>query len=78
MVCSNCGHSKKGHDYIRMCIDFSHLNRFVRREQHQSSTPAQAVVDIAATKARFFTVLDAMKGYHQCPLGLDSQLNQAL
>ena len=57
-----------------MCVDLSHLNRFVRREQYQSSTPAQAVADIAATKAKFFTVLDAMKGYHQCPLDPDSQL----
>jgi len=57
-----------------MCVDLSHLNWFVRREQYQSSTPAQAVADIAATKAKFFTVLDALKGYHQCPLDPESQL----
>ena len=65
---------KKNTDCIRICVDLSHLNRFVRREQYQSSTPAQAVADIAATKAKFFTVLDAMKGYHQCPLDPDTQL----
>ena len=32
------------------------------------------MADISATKAKFFTVLDAMKGYHQCPLDPDSQL----
>ena len=65
---------KKNTDNVRMCVDLSHLNRYVRREQYQTSTPAQAVADIAAIKARFFTVLDAMKGYHQCPLDPDSQL----
>jgi len=56
-----------------MCVDLSHLNRYVRRERYQSCTPVQAVADIAATKAKFFTVLDALKGYHQCPLDHDSQ-----
>ena len=65
---------KKITDRIRMCVDLSHLNQFVCQEQYQSSTPAQTVVDIAATKAKFFTVLDTMKGYHQCPLDSDSQL----
>ena len=51
-----------------------HLNKFVRRERYQSSTPAQAVADIAATDAKIFTVLDALKGYHQCPLDESSQL----
>ena len=35
-----------------------------------SPTPA----DIAAANAKYFTVLDAMKGYHQCLLDQDSQL----
>ena len=65
---------KKNSDRIRMCVDLSHLNKFVRRERYQSSTPAQAVADIAATDAKIFTVLDALKGYHQCPLDESSQL----
>ena len=64
---------KKNTDRIRMCVDLSHLNHYVRRECYQSCTPAQAVADIAATNAKFFTVLDALKGYHQCPLDEDSQ-----
>ena len=56
-----------------MCVDLSHLNRYVQRERYQSLTPAEAVADIAASNAKFFTVLDAIKGYHQCPLDTNSQ-----
>ena len=65
---------KKNTDRIRMCVDLSRLNRYVRRERYQSPTPAEAVAYIAASSAKVFTVLDAMKGYHQCPLDEDSQL----
>ena len=65
---------KKGSDKIRMCVDLSRLNRFVKRERYQSTTPAQAVADIAAQNARVFTKLDALKGYHQCPLDEESQI----
>ena len=44
---------KKNSDRIRMCVDLSHLNKFVRKECFQSSTPAQAVADIAATDAKY-------------------------
>ena len=57
-----------------MCVDLSCLNHYVRCERYQLSTPAEAVVDIAASSARVFTVLDVMKGYHQCPLDENSQL----
>ena len=65
---------KKNSDKIRLCVDLSRLNRFVRRERYQSTPPAQAVADIAAENAKVFTKLDALKGYHQCPLDEDSQL----
>ena len=65
---------KKNSDKIRLCVDLSHLNRFVIRERYQSPTPAEAVADIAASHARVFTVLDALKGYHQCPLDQESQI----
>ena len=64
---------KKNSDNIRMCVDLLHLNRYVRRERYQSPTPAEAIADIAATNAKYFTVFDAMKGYHQCPFDTDSQ-----
>ena len=57
---------KKNTDRIRLCMDLSKLNRYVKRERYQSNTPAQAVADIAAENARIFTKLDALKEYHQC------------
>ena len=65
---------KKNTDEIRLCVDFTKLNKFVRREIYQSSTPAEAVAEISATEAKFFTMFDALKGYHQCPLDEESQL----
>jgi len=65
---------KKNSDRIRMCMDLSHLNKHLLRERFQSSTPAQAVADIAATDAKIFMVLDALKVYHQCPIDESSQL----
>ena len=65
---------KNNTDEIRLCVDFTKLNKFVRREIYQSSTPAEAVAEISATEAKFFTSFDALKGYHQCPLDEESQL----
>ena len=64
---------KKNSDKICMCMDLSHLHRFIIRERYQSPTPAEAVADIAASHAQVFTVLDALKG-HQCPLDQESQI----
>ena len=64
---------KKGTDDIRMCVDHSHLNRFIKCERYQSATPSQAVADITAENAQIFTKLDTRKGYHQCPLDNESQ-----
>ena len=64
---------KKNSDKIRMCVDLSKLNKYVRRERYPSVTPAEAVADLAQAKAKFFTVFDALKGYHQCPLDEESQ-----
>ena len=48
---------KKNSDKICMCVDLSHLNRFVVRERYQSVTPAQAVADIAAVMLNFLRLL---------------------
>ena len=53
---------KKHTDSIRMCVDLSHLNRFIRRERHQSCSPAEAVANMAASNARYFMVLDGKRG----------------
>lgn len=65
---------KKNSDKIRLCVDLTRLNKYVKRERYQSVTPAQAVADIATENAKVFTKLDALKGYHQCPLEKGSQL----
>ena len=57
-----------------MCVDFSKLNKYVKRELYSSSTPTDAVADISNQHCAFFTVFDALKGYHQCPLDEESQL----
>ena len=57
-----------------MCVDLSRLNRYVQRERYQSPSPAEAVADITAEEAKYFIVIDAAKGYHQCPLDEQSQL----
>ena len=57
-----------------MCVDLSHLNKYVRHERYQCPTPAQAVADIAAKNARVFTRFDVLKGYYQYPLDAGSQL----
>jgi hypothetical protein len=54
-------------------MDLSKLNRFVLRERYTSITPAQAVADIEKSKAKCFTMFDALKGYHQCPMDEESQ-----
>ena len=65
---------KKDSDRIRLCVDLTHLNKYVRRERYQSDPPAQAVANIAADEAKIFTKMDALKGYHQYPLDEASQL----
>ena len=53
--------SKKNSDSIRMCVDLSHLNRFVRRERYQSCSPAEVVADMAANNAKFFTMRNSLQ-----------------
>ena len=62
---------KKNSEKIRLCIDFTKLNKFVERERYMSNTPAEAVLEIK--NSNFFSVFDAVKGYHQCELDEESQ-----
>ena len=57
-----------------MYVDFSKLNKNVKRELYSSTTPSDAVADISNQHCTFLTVFDALKGYHQCPLDEESQL----
>ena len=53
---------------LRLCVDLSHLNWYVRCEFYQAPTPAEQVASIMASEACWFTVFDAVERYHQCPL----------
>ncbi|XP_045025183.1 uncharacterized protein LOC123469907 [Daphnia magna] len=54
---------KKNGD-IRLVIDFRELNECIIRPNFETATPFQAVRTIPPGM-RFFTVIDALKGYHQ-------------
>ena len=56
---------------IRLCVDFRHLNKNIVRPLFDAATPFQAVRTIPAGM-KFFTVIDALKGYHQVPLDEES------
>ena len=56
-----------------LCIDFCLLNKFVKSEHYQITSPVTAVTDIEASQANIFTTLNVSKGYHQCPLDVESQ-----
>ena len=51
----------------RITVDFTKLNRFVKRPVHPARTPHDAISSIA-TGAKFFTKLDCKAGYHQLAL----------
>ena len=63
---------KKNSDQIHMYVDLPHLNLYIKRDRYQSPSPAEANANISASQAKLFTVLDAMKGYHQCTLDQES------
>ena len=57
---------------IRLCIDLQKLNKYVRRPYHPSKSPAKAISNISSS-SKFFSTLDATKGYWQVPLEKESQ-----
>ena len=64
---------KKESPDIRMCVDLSKLNNYVKREYFPAPPPSEVVADIASSSARYFTKFDAKSGYYQIPLHSDSQ-----
>jgi hypothetical protein len=58
---------------IRICGDFTSLNRCIIRPVFEAPTPFQAVRTIPPGM-KFFTVIDALKGYHQVELDDESSL----
>ena len=48
------------------------MNKYVRRPYHPSKSPAEAISNISSS-SKFFSTLDATKGYWQVPLEKESQ-----
>ena len=56
---------------IRVCVDFTILNHNIIRPRFDTATPFQAVRTIPPGM-KFFTIIDALKGYHQVQLDEES------
>ena len=63
---------KKGTTDIRLCVDFSKLNRYVIRPVNPQPTPWETVRNLPKG-IKHFAVFDALKGYHQIPLTDESK-----
>ena len=63
---------KKGTTDIRLCVDFSKLNRYVVRPVNPQPTPWETVRNLPRG-IKHFAVFDALKGYHQIPLTEESK-----
>ena len=59
-------------DKVRICVDLTHLNKSVRRENHPLPAVEQTLAQLAG--ARVFTKLDANSGFWQIPLAKESSL----
>lgn len=55
---------------LRVCVDYTELNKFVSRERLQLPSVEESLAQLQ--NARWFTVLDASKGFWQIPLTQDS------
>ena len=49
---------RKGSSRVRLCIDFTQLNRAINREFYYSPSPQVSMCDIPKAKARFLSKLD--------------------
>lgn len=62
----------KAQGKIRLCVDLTHLNTWVRRERH--ILPAVDQTQAMLAGAKVFTKLDATSGFWQIPLTKESSL----
>ena len=53
----------KGSDRIRLCVDYTMLNRSIDRSYYFSLSPAVSVADILRDCVQFFTKADCLLGY---------------
>ena len=63
---------EKSNGGIRICVDLTKVNKYVKRPTHPGPSPREIVNDIPPNQ-RFFSTLDAVKGYWQIPLEKGSQ-----
>ena len=63
----------KGTDELRICIDFTRLNKFIQREYHISNCPFEAVTNVPQEELTYFCKFDARHGYWQVPLDDESR-----
>ena len=63
---------KKESEDIRLCVDLTKLNKYVKRATYPSTTPYDAVSNIS-TGVKYFTTLDAKSGYWQIPIAQEDQ-----
>ena len=47
---------------IRICVDLTKLNKYVKRTIHPGPSPIEVVSDVPPGQ-KYFTTLDALKGY---------------
>ena len=57
---------------VRLCGDFTKMNKFVKRPMHSVKTPKEAVGAINP-RAKFFSTFDASQGYWQMSLDEEAQ-----
>jgi hypothetical protein len=55
---------------VRLCLDPRDLNKWVKREHYRTRTIDEVVTELK--DAKFFTVVDARKGYWHVPLDEES------
>jgi len=57
---------------IRMCVDLTKLNKYIKRPVNPQPTPWEVVRTVPKGK-KHFAVFDALKGYHQIELDEESR-----
>ena len=64
--------AKKGSGGLRVCVDFTKLNKYVIRPTNPQPTPWETVRNLPKGTTHY-AVFDALKGYHQIELDEESQ-----
>ncbi|XP_046409071.1 uncharacterized protein LOC124173951 [Ischnura elegans] len=59
---------------VRICVDFTQLNKNIRREQHELPSVDECLSLLRAAESKFFSKLDASRGYYQIPLRRECRL----